>query len=145
MSLQQRLLDEMKQAMKAKDSLRLDVIRLLRSRIKNVEIDQGKLDENQVQQIVQQQIKQWQDALQDYKQGQREDLISETKQKIKILQEYLPEQLTDKELTEIIQEVQQEAGLDQIGPLIGQVKQQVGNRAAGARIADLVKQTIDQS
>ncbi len=140
MSLQDRLIEEMKQAMRERKTLRLDVIRLLRARIKNVEIDQGELNDDQVQQIVQQQIKQWKEAIVDYKKGQRQDLVDEAEQKVAILQEYLPQQLTDAEIVEIIKKIVAETKLDQLGPVIGKVKQQIGNRADGSRIAMLVKE-----
>jgi hypothetical protein len=139
MSLKDQLIQEMKNAMKAGDQLRLDVIRLLRAQIKNVEIDQGELDDAGVQKIVQQQIKQWKDALLDYKKGNRSDLVEETQQKIKILKSYLPQQLSDEELKAKIQQIQEETGLE-AGPLIGKVKQAVGNQAEGSRIAQLVNQ-----
>jgi len=140
MSLQDRLIEEMKQAMRERKTLRLDVIRLLRARIKNVEIDQGELNDDQVQQIVQQQIKQWKEAIVDYKKGQRQDLVDEAEQKVAILQEYLPQQLTDAEIVEIIKKIVAETKLDQLGPVIGKVKQQIGNQADGSRIAMLVKE-----
>lgn len=143
MTLENRLIEEMKQAMKKGDKLRLDVIRLLRATIKNVEIDKGKINDEEIQAIVQQQVKQWADALEDYKKGGRQDLIEETQQKISILQEYLPQQLNDAELKEIIIKVKKEAGIDQLGPLIGKVKQEVGNRAEGSRIANLVREILN--
>lgn len=143
MSLKQQLMDEMKQAMKSGDKLKLEVIRLLRSRVKNVEIDQGEVGDEGVQQVAASQIKQWKDALQDYKQGGRQDLVEETEQKIKVLQTYLPQQLTDVEINQIIVRLKQETGLDQPGPLIGKVMAQVGNRAEGSRVAQLVREALN--
>jgi hypothetical protein len=143
MTLENRLIEEMKQAMKKGDKLRLDVIRLLRAAIKNVEIDKGKINDEGIQTIVQQQVKQWTDALEDYKKGERQDLIEETQQKIRILQEYLPQQLDDAELKKIIIQVKEEAGMDQLGPLIGKVKQEVGNKAEGNRIATLARDLLN--
>lgn len=144
MSLKERLLEEMKQAMKKGNKLKLEVIRLLRSRIKNVEIDKGdELDDVEIQKVVQQQIKQWKDALQDYERGGRADLVQETESKIKLLGEYMPEQLSDEELEETINKVKETTGIDQVGPLIGKVKQEVGNKAEGSRIAKLVNQLME--
>ena len=145
MSLQDRLIEEMKQAMRDRNQLRLDVIRLLRARIKNVEIDQGEVNDQQVQNIVQQQIKQWKDAVIDYEKGSRQDLVDEAMQKIKVLQEFLPAQLSDDELKMIIEQIVVDTSLCQVGPLIGQVKQKVGNQAEGAKIALLVQEIINKS
>jgi uncharacterized protein YqeY len=142
MSLKDQLIEDMKQAMKAKDSLKLDVIKLLRSRIKNVEIDNGEQNDEQVQKIVQQQIKQWKDAIVDYKKGDRQDLVKEAEAKVEILQSYLPEQLSDEEIKKTVKKIMEETGLDQIGPLIGKVKAKLGNQADGASIAKVVKEML---
>lgn len=145
MTLSQQIMEDMKQAMRAKDSSRLGTIRLLRAKIKNVEIDNGEQNDQQVQQLVSQMIKQWQDALIDYKRGNRDDLVKEAEEKIKVLQEYLPAQLSDDKLMEVISSVIKETGLTQVGPVIGKVKQQVGSQADGARIAKLVNQVVSAS
>jgi hypothetical protein len=142
MSLQTQLFEDMKQAMRDKDVLRLDVIRLLRAKIKNEEIDKGDLSDEQVELLVSQAVKQWQDAIGDYQKGGRNDLVEETELKIAVLQEYLPQQLSDEELMALIEQVHQETGLDQAGPLIGKVKQQVGSKASGGRVAQLVQQAL---
>ncbi|KUK79605.1 MAG: GatB/Yqey domain-containing protein [Microgenomates bacterium 39_7] len=143
MSLKKQLIEDMKQAMRNKDALKLDVIRLLRAQIQNVEINEGELTNEQIEQLVSRAVKQWQDAIQDYKRGDRQDLVEEAQQKIDILQEYLPQQLTDEQLLGLIKKVKQETGLDKIGPIIGKVKQQVGNQADGSRIAKLVSQVMN--
>ncbi len=142
MSLQDQLMEDMKQAMRAKQTLRLDTIRMLRAKIKNEEIDKGPQTDEQVEALVSQTIKQWQDAIEDYKKGNRQDLVDEAQQKIDVLEEYLPEQLSDEKLLEIITQVRQETGLDQMGPIIGKVKQKVGNQADGGRVAKLVSQSF---
>jgi uncharacterized protein len=142
MSIQDQLLANMKQAMRDKDEVKLGTIRMLRAKIKNQEIDTGPLDDEQVQKLAQQTIKQWQDAIQDYKKGDRQDLVAEAEKKIEILKDYLPKQLSDEELTQIINQVKEELGLDQVGPIIGKVKQKVGNQADGSRIAKLANQLL---
>jgi len=142
MSLKQQLLEEMKTAMKSGDKVRLGVIRMLRSRIKNVEIDEGELDDAGVQKVVKQQVKQWKDALQDYIDAGREDLVEETEAKLAILQEYMPEQLSEEKIKEIIAEVKKASGVDQVGPLIGQVMAKVGDKADGSLVAKLVRESL---
>ncbi|HQM15624.1 MAG TPA: GatB/YqeY domain-containing protein [Candidatus Woesebacteria bacterium] len=101
MNLKEKLFEDMKQAMKAKETTRLGTIRLLIARIKNVEIDRGELNDGQVEEIVMSQIKQWQDAITDYQRGKREDLVQEAQQRIEVLQQYLPPQLSDQDLTTV--------------------------------------------
>lgn len=142
MSLQDQLMEDMKQAMRDRKTLRLDTIRMLRAKVKNEEIANGPQTDEQVEGLASQTIKQWQDAIGDYQKGNRQDLVDEAQQKIKVLEEYLPQQLTDEQLLEIISQVRQETSLDQVGPLIGKVKQKVGNQADGARVAKLVAQSF---
>ncbi|MEA2056981.1 MAG: GatB/YqeY domain-containing protein, partial [Patescibacteria group bacterium] len=142
MSLKKQLLEEMKQAMKSGQKVKLEVVRMLRSRIKNIEIDEGELDDAGVQKVVGKQIKQWKDALEDYKRGGREDLVEETEQKIKYLKEYLPEQISEEEIKQVIEKVKAESGIDQAGPLIGKVMQKVGSKAEGSKVAQLVRKMV---
>lgn len=142
MSLKQQLIEEMKQAMKSGQKVKLEVIRMLRSRIKNVEIDEGELDDAGVQKVVVKQIKQWKDALEDYKRGGREDLVEETEQKIEFLEVYLPKQMSEEELRQVIEKVKAESGIEQAGPLIGKVMQAVGTQADGSKVAQLVREMV---
>ncbi len=140
MSLKKQLIEEMKKAMKSGDKVRLGVVRMLRSQIKNVEINEGELDDAGVQKVVKQQVKQWKDALQDYVEAGREDLVEETEAKLAILQEYMPEQLSEEKIKEIITEVKQTSGVTEVGPLIGQVMAKVGDKADGSLVAKLVRE-----
>lgn len=142
MSLQDKLLEDMKQAMRAKDQLRLGAIRLLRSQIKNAEIDQGELNDQDVEKIVKSLVKQWKDALEDYKSAQREDLVEETEAKIEILEEYMPEMMSEEELEKIVKQIVEKSNSDQPGPVIGKVMAEVGNKADGSLVAKLVNQQM---
>lgn len=138
MSLQDQLLEDMKQAMKAKATEKLGVIRFLRAELKNYEIDNGSLTDEDVQKVIAKMIKQMQDAMADFKSAGRDDLVSEEEAKIAILQSYLPEQLSDEELASIVQSVvESNPDLDR-GPVIGKVKAEVGNKADGKRVAAAV-------
>lgn len=142
MTLQAQILEDMKQAMKAKDMDRLNTIRLLRSEIKNVEIDHGEQDDAAVQKIVKKMVKQWQDAKVDYQKGKREDLVKEADARLEILNSYLPAQMSEEELKKVIQEVIAESGQSQIGPVIGMVMKKVGTQADGGMVSKLVKELI---
>ncbi len=98
MSLDKLLLNDMKQAMKSQDKFRLSVIRMIRSAIKNLEIDQRRtLDDNEVLDILSREIKQRKDSLQDFEKAGREDLAETVKAEIAVIAEYLPQQLTEEE------------------------------------------------
>lgn len=149
MSLKQQLIDEMKQALKAKNQDKLDTLRLLLSELKNFEIDHGEQDDQGVQQVIARLVKQWQDALIDYQNAKRGDLIKETEFKLKILTSYLPQQLADEDLKRMIKDVvaaSQNAAKQnqQLGPIIGQVMAKVKGQADGGRVAALVKEIFNQ-
>jgi len=94
MLLKQTLMEDMKQAMREGNALKRDTVRTIMSEVKNFEIDNGQQDDAGVQKIVAKLVKQFQDALGDFKTAQREDLISETQTKLDILQAYLPQQMS---------------------------------------------------
>lgn len=142
MSLKQQLTEEMKQAMRDRNSLKLNTIRFLLSEIKNVEIDDGEQDDAGVQRIVMRQIKSIKDAVEDFKKAGRTEIVDEEMQKVTVLEAFLPAQLSDEELLKIAGEVKAATGIDQMGQLIGAVKAKVGDAADGKRVADAVKQVL---
>lgn len=142
MSLSQQLIDEMKQAMKAGDKVKLSVIRFLRSEIKNYEIDHGEQDDAGIEKIVAKQVKQVKESITEYKKAGRDDLVSEEEPKLKILEEYLPEQMSDEELQVVIDEVLSTMDNPEIGPAIGKVMGKVQGKADGSKVSALVRQAL---
>ena len=142
MTLQEQLLEDMKTAMKAGDKERLTIIRLVRSKIKNFEIDHGQADDAAVQKIISTLVKQQVDALADFKRAERQDLIEESQTQLEILKSYLPAQLSDQQLTAIIQEVLSEQESRDFGPAMKAVMAKVAGQADGGRVANLLKQAL---
>jgi len=142
MPLKQQLTTDMKEAMKARDSIRLNTIRFLMAEVKNVEIDKGELDEAGVQKIIASQVKKIKDTLGDFEKAGRDEIVKEEKQKIKILEKYLPQQMGDQELEKIVQEVIDGSDNKQMGPIIGQVMKKVAGQADGGRVSKVVQQLI---
>ena len=142
MSLNQQLINDMKQAMRDGDKVRLGTIRFLRAEIKNFEIDHGEQDDAGVEKIVAKQVKQVKESISEYKKGGRDDLVSAEEAKLKILEEYLPEQLSDDEIKSIIDEVLSGNDEPQMGPVIGQVMAKVQGKADGGKVAQLVKAAL---
>lgn len=142
MPLQTQLMDDMKIAMRAHDSMTLNAIRYLLSQIKNVEIDNGTQDDAGIQDIIRKQVKQMKDALVDFQKGGREDIVAEEQQKIAIFEKYLPAQMSDEELTTIVVAVRSEHAELPLGQVIGLVKEKVQGKADGARVAAAVKQSF---
>lgn len=142
MILKDQLMEDMKAAMRAKDSAKLDMVRMIRSEIKNYEIDHGEADDEAVQKIIKTMLKQQKDALTDFERAARQDLIDETKAKIAILQGYLPTELSDSELEQMIAEVLASTDQKDFGPLMGQVMKRTGGRADGAKVTALLKAAL---
>ncbi len=142
MTLKEQLMEDMKTAMKAHDSAKLDMVRMIRSEIKNYEIDNGEANDEAVQKLIKSMLKQQQDALLDFQKANREDLIAETEAKIVILNSYLPAQLSDEQLEQVIRDVLATATVKDFGPLMGQVMKRVGTQADGSRVTALLKQLL---
>lgn len=143
MSLKQQLTEDMKTAMKARDMKTLGSIRFFLSELKNFEIDNGEQDDAGIQKLIAKQIKQMNDAIEEYKKGDRMDLVEEEVEKIKVIEKYLPAQLSDEELRSVVEEVIAGMGDNPVmGPVIGAVKSKVGNNADGGRVAGMVKEVL---
>ena len=143
MSLKKQLMDDMKTAMKEKDRLRKTTIVMLRADIKRFEVDERKeLSDDGIIDIISKQIKQKNSAILDFKRGDREDLVQEAEAEIEILMQYLPEQLTEEELKEIISnaifELKAESMKD-MGKGMGAVKPIIKGKADGKMASDIVK------
>ena len=96
MSLKERLMADLKEAMKSKDKLRKDVITMVRAAIKQKEVDERvELSDSDVEDIIGKQLKEKKSSIEEFKKGNREDLVEHTNQEIEILLDYLPEQLSD--------------------------------------------------
>ncbi|NCN87338.1 MAG: GatB/YqeY domain-containing protein [Candidatus Pacebacteria bacterium] len=142
MSLKDQLMEEMKNAMRAKDTVRLGVIRFLRSEIKNIEIDHGDQDDAGVLKIIAKQVKSMKDANSEYLKGGREDLVEDNTAKIKILEEYLPKQLSDTDLEAIVKKIVDSAEEKHMGKIIGSVMKEVEGKADGGRVSQMVRKLL---
>lgn len=146
MSLSERLNDDMKQAMKNQDKFKLSVIRMIRSAIKNVEIDQKKtLDDNEVLDILNREIKQRKDSLQEFEKADRDDLAETVRKEIEVIAVYMPQQLTEEEIHAIVQQTIQETGASSkadLGKLMSALMPKVKGRADGKLVNQLVQQLL---
>lgn len=144
MSLKQTLTDKMKDSMRSGDKETLGTLRMLLSEIKNFEIDNGEQDDAGVQKLIAKSIKQWKDALNDYQTGGRADLVQEAEERIALLEEFMPEQLSEAEIKATVEAVIADLpeGTKGPGPVIGQVMGKLGSQADGGLVAKLVNQLM---
>jgi hypothetical protein len=138
-----KITEDMKIAMKSKDSLALNTIRMLRSEIKNAEIAKmDKLTEDEIVKVVQTAIKKRKEAAEQYKNAGREDLYKKEMAEAKVLEKYLPEQLEEEELKKIITDVINEIKSDNFGIIMKTVMSKVGSKAEGKVVNKLVKEML---
>lgn len=146
MTLKQKLQEDLKTSMKNKDTLRKSVITLIRSSIKQVEVDKRiELNDDDVIDIISKQLKQRNDSLEQFLDAGREDLVEETRSEIEVLKEYLPQQLSEEELNEIVKQTISEVGatsMKDMGKIISVIKPKTKGRADGKLINKLVKENL---
>ena len=146
MSLDQTLLNDMKQAMKNKDKETVSVIRMLRSALQNEAIKKsGSLSEEDELAVLSRELKQRKDSLQAFDKADRHDLVEKLEFEIKVLQNYLPKQLTNEELEQIIQETINEVGASSkkdFGKVMSTVMPKVKGRADGKIVNQIVQKYL---
>lgn len=143
MSLQDQLTEAMKEAMKAKDSLRLNAIRLMRTAIKNKEIDtRTTLSDEDVIGVLSTLVKQRKESAEVYRANQRDDLADKEEAELAVLQDFLPAQMSEDEIKAAIEAAVQETGaasMKDMGKVMKIVSAQTRGRADGRLVSELVK------
>lgn len=143
MSLKGQIQDDMKAALKAGDRDRLKVIRMLMAGIKQIEIDRrAELDDAAVLGVVEKMVKQRRDSISQFRQGGREDLADIEQAEIAVLEDYLPEPLSEAELNALIDAAIAEtkaSGMRDMGKVMGRLKDQVQGRADMGAVSATVK------
>ncbi len=144
--LKQRIQDDMKAAMRAKDSQRLGVIRMIMAAIKQREVDERHtLDDSQILAVLDKMLKQRRDALAQFQAAGREDLVARESFEIELLQRYLPPPLSEAELDALIDEAIRSAGASgprDMGKVMGQLKPRIQGRADMGAVSARVKQRL---
>ncbi len=144
--LKKRLQEDLKSAMKEKDTFKRDTVRFLMSAIKQVEVDTRKeLTDADIIKIIQKSVKQREEAATQYKEGGREDLYEKEMKEAEILKSYLPKQLSDEELEAELKEIIAQVGatsLKDMGKIMGVATKKLAGVADGKRINETVKKLL---
>ncbi len=144
--LKEKLLEDLKNAMKEKNDLRKNVVQMVRAAILQVEKDkQIQVTDEQIVEIIAKETKKRRDSIPDYEKSGREDLINQIKEEIKILEEYLPEQLSKQEIEEKLKQIIQELNVStmkEIGLVMKTAKEKLGASADGKTINEIAKQLL---
>ena len=149
MELKERLNEDFKDAMKKGEKVRKDTISFVRAAIKQVEIDTREdLDDAGVASILAKQVKMRKDALKEFEVGGRDDLLNQYMAEINVLMEYMPQQLTDSEMLNIVKETAEELGIEagsgkaSMGKLMGPVMGKVKGLADGNDVKTIVEKFL---
>lgn len=142
MSLKDKLMEEFKSSMRNKDTIRKNTVTMVRAAIKQREVDERiELGDEEVLEIISKQLKEKKMAIEEFRKGNRQDLVELTEAEMSILLEYLPKQLTEEEVEQIVRETIDEIGatsLKEIGIIMKAVMPKVKGKADGP-IRDRVK------
>ncbi|HHX8793387.1 TPA: GatB/YqeY domain-containing protein [Enterococcus faecium] len=146
MSLLSRLNDDMKTAMKAKDKESLQVIRMIKSSIQNEQIKEGHdLTEEEELTVLSREMKQRRDSLHEFEEAGRDDLAEKVKSEIVIVEKYMPEQLSDEEIRQLVQEAITQTGassMKEFGKVMGAIMPKVKGKADGNQVNAIVKELL---
>ncbi len=146
MSLEEKILEEMKQAMKANDKIRLSAIRMIRSSLKNKEIElRRKLDDEDIFKVIQGMVRKGEESIEQFQAGGRNDLVEKEKAEIEILKTFLPQPISQEEVVRLIDETIQEthaASMKDLGKVMKAVMPKLGGKADGKVINQLVKERL---
>jgi len=145
-NLQERLMADLKDALRSNDGPRKDAIRMIRAAIKNAEIEwQREATDEDVQGLISREIKHRLEALEMFRKGGREDLVSEEEAGLAILRGYLPEQLSREQIAEVVRRTVAELGAtgpSQMGPVMRQVMAQLKGKADGRLVNEVVREIL---
>jgi len=150
-SIIDRLKEDLKAAMRAKDKVRLRTLRSLRSALKNKEIDQRKegaetvLSEQDQLAVLRKQANQRKDSIEQYEEAGREDLVQKEHEELTVLEEYMPEQMSDDELRDRLQAIVDDVGassMGDMGPVMGRAMSELRGRVDGSRVQEMVQQLL---
>ncbi len=146
MSLRETINKDVKNAMKAKDNKKRDALRLLTSAFKQIEVDERKeLSDDDVIKIIQKQVKSRNDAVVQYKEAGREDLMQIELDEIAYYEPYLPKQLSDDELENALRDIIAKTGassMKDMGKVMSMASKELAGRADGKRINECVKKLL---
>lgn len=140
--MKNRLNDDLKSAMKSKDALRLSVIRLVKKYVQELETSvghNGEATDAEIMKIINKLVKQGKDSAEQYKSAGRNELYDEEMLQVAVLEEYLPKQMSEDEISVEIDKVMSETGSTNMGVLMKELNSRLAGRADGKTISRILK------
>jgi uncharacterized protein YqeY len=148
MSLEERLTDEMKSALRSGDKLRLSVIRMARAALKNKEIEERKtLDDSTIVKVISGLVKKGEESLVHFRQANRLELIEKQEKELEILRSFLPQQLSKDEILTLVDEAIKETNaleMKDLGKVMKSVMPKISGRADGKVLHQMVKEKLSR-
>ena len=146
MSLEDRIVQELTAAMKAKDELRISCLRMLKTAMKNKQVERGeKLKDEDIEGIISSLVRKGQEASEEYKKGGREDLAFKEEEEIKILYDYLPEQLSSVDIENILKEIISELSVSSpkdLGKVMKVAMARMAGKAQGKEVNEIARKLL---
>lgn len=144
--MKDKILSDMKDAMKAKDKSRVMALRLLRASIQRREVDERiELDDASVLSVIQKMIKQGKDSIEQFEKGNRQDLVDKENVTLQVLEEYLPKQLSDAEIEVLLDDAFEATGaatIKEMGKVMGWLKPKLQGKADMGGVSAKIKQRL---
>ena len=141
--LKEKLMEDLKAAMKEKDDLKKDTVQMIRAAILQIEKDSGvQVDDNKIIEIIAKESKKRKDAAADFEKSGRQDLIDRNNKELEIINSYLPEQLSKEDIEKIVKEIISNIGVTSIkdmGNVMKEAKAKIGAQADGKTINEVVR------
>jgi len=150
-SILDRLNEDLKEAMRNKDKVRLRTLRSLRSALKNKEIDQREegvetvLSEQDQLSVLRKQVNQRKDSIEQYEDAGRDDLVQKEEEELEVLEEYMPAQMDDDELRSHLEGIIEDVGAESMadmGPVMGRAMDDLRGRVDGSRVQQMVRELL---
>ena len=149
MTLELRIKEALKEALRRQDKTQVSTLRLLLSEVKYAEIAQGKpLDDSKILNVVGKEIKRRRESIEAFKKGNRNDLVSQEEAELSILKEYLPEQMSREEIITAARQTidtVQAKGIGDKGKVMAQLMPQVRGKAEGKEVSDIVSELLSST
>ena len=146
MSLKETINEDMKNAMRSKDTARLGTIRLLQAAIKQKEVDERiDLDDSTIIPIIEKMLKQRNDSIDAFKKAERADLVLKEEFEVSVLKGYMPEQMNLSDVQSVIDDVIKEVGassMKDMGPVMAKVKEKLAGKADMAAVSKIIKDKL---
>jgi uncharacterized protein len=144
--LREKIADDMRDAMKAREAVRVGTLRMLMAAVKNAEVDKRhELSDDEVLEVVTREAKRRRESIEAFEQGGRDDLVTKESDELKVLEAYLPDRLSDDELAVLVDEAIAETGAStpkQMGDVMKALMPKLRGRADGSQVSALVKSRL---